>query len=159
LEQVVTKRTKVLKINCITPNTKVIEMDEKQKNIYEYNGTEMTQNELDEKLKEVKENSRFYTMSDGETTQFEFTGKSFLRQTRGEDSKGIWEAEKIDWELEEKTQKGESKLLSFTSTNKINVVIADSIKAGIKTIWISRTGIGTSTKYSKARVNPSRKPT
>lgn len=108
--------------------------------------------EIDRVRKEAQKNSRFRQIEDGKTAQLVFTSKVYKRVSKGTDDKGIpYTADKLDLELEEKVAEGKdagkNKLFSVGAKNSIVRDILAKIKAGQKTLLISRKGTGKATKY------------
>jgi len=122
-----------------------------------YAGQEVSFDELDADYRraqeEAKKSSRFRQITSGKTASLTFTGKIYKRTATGTDDKGIaYTAAKIDFELAEMVTEGKdagkNKIFSMGAKNKTVAEMIANIKAGRKTMMVSRTGEGKSTKYS-----------
>lgn len=109
---------------------------------------EELQKELDDQKKEAQKNSRFRTIEPGKTAVLHFTGKVFERDAQINGSP----TRKLDFELEEKTPGGESRVFSVGAGSGTARQIVTHLKNEKKVLLISRKGEGTSTRYEVSEV-------
>jgi len=122
-----------------------------------YNGQEISFEELEQDYKkaqeDAKKSSRFRQITPGKTANLSFTGKIYKRTATGTDDKGMaYVSAKIDFELTELATEGKdagkNKIFSMGAKNKTVSEMIANLKAGRKTMMVSRTGEGKATKYS-----------
>jgi len=108
---------------------------------------ERRQLSLDEAFSQVAQaraqaqaNSRFVRIENGERKTITLTGNVYERKAQGTNEAGdvMWQSDKLDFEVAEKTPKGESKFFSISKKSQVAQRLLDLLKQGIKTVDIAR---------------------
>lgn len=124
-----------------------METNQTQAPLKAYAGTETSLDELEkeeaQRDAEQRKISVWRQIEDGKTATLVFTGKVFKREAQYENGKSL----KLDFELEERTPEGKNKLFSVGSQSKVAVAIRKNLKAGNRTMLLSREGTGKATTY------------
>ena len=112
-----------------------------------YTGTETSLDALEQGMaqaeREQKKNSLWRSIENGKTATLNFTGRVFQREAEYENGKTL----KLDFELTEKTLEGKNKLFSVGAKSKVARSIAKNLRAGARTMLLSRDGEGKATTY------------
>ena len=108
---------------------------------------ERRQLSLDEAFSQVAQaraqaqaNSRFVRIENGERKTITLTGNVYERKAQGTNEAGniTWQSDKLDFEIAEKTPKGEAKFFSISKKSQVAQRLLDLLKQGIKTVDIAR---------------------
>ena len=94
-----------------------------------YEGKQISLDEAEKQVEEVTKTSRFLTLNAGEKAKLSFTGKVYERHASGMKGEEAWEANKLDFELEEMAGE-QHKLLSLSKGNKAVTELIKQLKAG-----------------------------
>jgi len=108
---------------------------------------ERRQLSLDEAFSQVAQaraqaqaNSRFVRIENGERKTITLTGNVYERKAQGTNEAGdvMWQSDKLDFEVAEKTPNGEAKFFSISKKSQVAQRLLDLLKQGIKTVDIAR---------------------
>ena len=94
-----------------------------------YESKQISLDEAEKQVEEVTKTSRFLTLNAGEKAKLSFTGKVYERHASGMKGEEAWEANKLDFELEEMAGE-QHKLLSLSKGNKAVTELIKQLKAG-----------------------------
>lgn len=121
---------------------------EEQKEIGKQRGLDELQEELEEQRKAIAQNSRFRTIQPGKTAILAFTGRVFERTAQINDA----EVTKLDFELTDRAPDGQNKVFSVGNKSATAAKLVSLLKAGKRTISITREGEGLATRYRVSEV-------
>ena len=79
-------------------------------------------------------------IENGERKTITLTGNVYERKAQGINEAGdvMWQSDKLDFEVVEKTPKGEPKFFSISKKSQVAQRLLDLLKQGIKTVDIAR---------------------
>ena len=95
----------------------------------EYEGKQINLDEAEKQVEEVVKTNRFLTLNAGEKAKLSFTGKVYERHASGMKGEEAWEADKLDFELEEMAGE-QHRLLSLSKSNKAVPELIKQLKTG-----------------------------
>jgi hypothetical protein len=102
-----------------------------------YESKQISLDEAEKQVEEVTKTNRFITLNTGEKTKIGFTGRVYERHASGMKGEEAWEADKLDFELEEMTGE-QHRLLSLSKGNKAVPELIKQLKAGNLTLVVGR---------------------
>ncbi|MGC8567484.1 MAG: hypothetical protein ACP5M8_07560, partial [Caldisphaera sp.] len=94
-----------------------------------YEGKRISLDEAEKQVEEIRNANRFLTLRVGEKAKLSFTGRVYERHASGMKGEEAWEADKLDFELEEMAGE-QHKLLSLSKGNKAVPELIRQLKAG-----------------------------
>lgn len=95
-----------------------------------YEGKQISLDEAEKQIEEVRKANRFITLNAGEKAKLSFTGKVYERHASGMKGEEPWEADKLDFELEEVAEGEQHRLLSLSKGNRAVPELIKQLKAG-----------------------------
>ena len=103
-----------------------------------YESKQISLDEAEKQIEEVRKANRFITISAGEKAKLSFTGKVYERHASGLKGEEPWEADKLDFELEEVAEEEQHRLLSLSKGNKAVPELIKQLKAGNLKLVVGR---------------------
>ena len=103
-----------------------------------YESKQISLDEAEKQIEEVRKANRFITISAGEKAKLSFTGKVYERHASGMKGEEPWEADKLDFELEEVAEEEQHRLLSLSKGNKAVPELIKQLKAGNLKLVVGR---------------------
>ena len=102
-----------------------------------YESKQISLDEAEKQIEEVRKANRFIALNAGEKAKLSFTGKVYERHASGMKGEEPWEADKLDFELEEMVGE-QHRLLSLSKGNKAVPELITQLKAGNLNLVVGR---------------------
>ena len=103
-----------------------------------YESKQISLDEAERQVEEARKANRFIALNAGEKAKLSFTGKVYERHASGMKGEEPWEADKLDFELEEVAEGEQHRLLSLSKGNKAVSELIKQLKAGNLKLVVGR---------------------
>ena len=103
-----------------------------------YAGKRISLEEVVQQSKEARKTDRFVMVAVGDMVKLVFTGNVYERHASGMKDDEPWEADKLDFELEDSVEGVGHKMFSVAKWNRIVPELAKQLKAGNMALSISK---------------------